>query len=95
MVDVVNALQNPVTRYTERGEVQRDWIVPSAECARRAKEALTKAAEVLAEDVPGRRPDDELARALAASGSWGVRLCRTSRRPAAWQPRISRSTRWA
>lgn len=35
--DVVNALQDPVTRYAERGEAQRDWIASSAECARRRR----------------------------------------------------------
>ena len=68
MADVVNALQDPVTKLTERGELQRDWIVFSAECGRRAEEALTKAAEVLADHAPGQRPDDELARAWAAMG---------------------------
>ena len=43
-------------------------IVSSADCGRRAKEALTKAAEVLGEHVLGRRPDGELAQVLAAVG---------------------------
>ena len=68
MIDVVNALEDPVTKLTERGELQRNWIVFSAECGRRAEEALTKAAEVLADHAPGQRPDDELARAWAAVG---------------------------
>ncbi len=48
--------------------MQRDWIADSAECGRQARKALAKAAEVLAEDVPGRRPDAELARAWAEVG---------------------------
>lgn len=68
MIEVVNALQDPVTSHAERGELQRDWIVSSAECGHRAKEAVTKAAEVLAEHIPGRRPDEELARVWTAVG---------------------------
>jgi hypothetical protein len=49
MVDIVNALQDSTTRHAERGELQRDWIVSSAECSHRAGEALAKAAEVLAD----------------------------------------------
>lgn len=30
MVDVINALQDPVTQSAERGEIQRDWIISSA-----------------------------------------------------------------
>lgn len=68
MVDAANVLRRPSIRRAECAELQRDWIISSAESGRRAKEALTKAAEVLAQDVPGRRPDDELARAWAAVG---------------------------
>ncbi len=68
MVDIVNALQESPTRHAERGELQRDWILSSAEYGSRAKEALAKAAEVLTDHVAGRRPDDELARAWAAVG---------------------------
>lgn len=68
MVDIAQALRDPITRRAERGEIQRDWIISSAECGLRAKEALTKAAEVLTEENRGRRPDDELARAWAALG---------------------------
>jgi hypothetical protein len=68
MVDSADALQNPVTGQVERGELQRDWIIASAECGRQAREALLKAAEVLAENIPGRRPDAELALAWAEIG---------------------------
>ena len=68
MVDIVGALQDSGNRPAERGELPRDWIVSSAECSHRAEEALTKAAEVLADHAPGQRPDDELARAWAAVG---------------------------
>lgn len=68
MVDPADALQNPVTGQVERGELQRDWIIASVECGRQAREALLKAAEVLAENIPGRRPDAELALAWAEIG---------------------------
>ena|SRR5215472_201564 len=66
MVDPAEVLQNPAARHTERAQLRRDWILSLAECSRRAKEAIAKAAEVLAEDVPGRRPDAEVAQAWAA-----------------------------
>jgi hypothetical protein len=73
MVDAVNALRDPGTTQTERGELQREWIVSSAESGRKAEEALIKAVGVLADHAPGRRPDDELARASAAVGEgWAV-----------------------
>lgn len=65
MTDPADALQDPVTRRAERGQVQRDWIAASAESGRQAREALAKTANVLAENIPGHRPDTELARALA------------------------------
>jgi len=65
MVDPADALQNPITGSAERGQIQRDWIAASAESGRRAKEALAKTAAVLDENVPGRRPDTELAQAWA------------------------------
>ena len=68
MVDIANALQDSSTKHAERGELQRDWVVSSAEYSHRAKEALAKAAEVLADHAPGQHPDDELARAWAAVG---------------------------
>src|SRR5258706_10956239 len=68
MVDPAEVLQDSTARRAERGQLQRDWIIFSAECARQAKHALAKAAEVLAEDVPGRRPDAEVAQAWAAVG---------------------------
>ena len=64
MTDPADALQDPVTRRAERGQVQRDWIAASAESGHQAREALAKAAAVLGETIPGRRPDTELARAL-------------------------------
>jgi hypothetical protein len=64
MVDAVNALRDPGTTQTERGELQREWIVSSAESGRKAEEALVKAADVLADHAPGQRPDDELVTAL-------------------------------
>lgn len=67
MADAADALQNPTTRHAEREEVQQEWIVASAEYSQRAREALTKAADVLAA-MPGRRPDAELAQAWAAVG---------------------------
>ena len=68
MVDADNALRDPGAKKTERGELQREWIVSSAESGRKAEEALVKAAGVLADHAPGQRPDDELARAWAAVG---------------------------
>jgi len=68
MVDPAEVLQPSAARHAERGQLQRDWIISSAECGRRAREALAKAAEVLAEDVPGRRPDSDVAQAWAAVG---------------------------
>jgi hypothetical protein len=68
MVDPADALENGVIRHAERGQIQRDWIVASAECDRQAREALAKAVEALTENVPGRRPDAELARAWAEVG---------------------------
>lgn len=65
MVDPADALQDPVTRGAERGQIQRDWIAASAESGRKAREALAKAAEVLADNIPGRRPDAELAQTWA------------------------------
>jgi hypothetical protein len=63
MVDPADALRNPVTASAERGQIQRDWIAASTDCGRQAREALAKAAEVLAATIPGRQPDTELARA--------------------------------
>ena len=68
MVDPADALRDLTTRHAERGQLQRDWILSSAECARQAKEALTKAAKILANDIPGRPPDAELACAWAEVG---------------------------
>jgi hypothetical protein len=65
MTDPADALQDPVTRRAERGQLQRDWIAASAESGRQAREALAKAAELLAENIPGRRPDEDVARAWA------------------------------
>jgi hypothetical protein len=71
MVHPADALQNPVTKSAERGQIQRDWIAASAESGRQAREGLAKAAEALTEDIPGRRPDTELARAWAElAQSW-------------------------
>ena len=68
MVDPAEVLQDSAARRTERGQLQRDWIIFSAECGRRASQALAKAAEILAEDVPGRPPDAGVAQAWAAVG---------------------------
>ena len=68
MVDPAGALEDPVTRRTERGQIQRDWILASAECDRQARDALAKAAEALNEHIPGRPADAELARAWAEVG---------------------------
>jgi hypothetical protein len=65
MVDPVDARHDPVVRPAERGQIQRDWLADSAESSQRAKEALDKAAEVLAATIPGRLPDTELIRARA------------------------------
>lgn len=90
MVDPADALENLVTRHAERGQIQRDWIVASAECDRQAREALAKAAEALTENIP----------AGAETPSWrgpGLRsargglLSRVRRRPGV--PRLRRS-RW-
>lgn len=67
MADAGSASQGPIRR-TEREELLRDWIAASAEYSRRAREALTNAADVLADAFPGRRPDGELAGAWAALG---------------------------
>jgi hypothetical protein len=73
MVDPADALQDPVTRHAERGQIQRDWIAASAQSGRQAREALAKATEVLTEVIPGRRPDTELARAWAEiAQGWGT-----------------------
>jgi hypothetical protein len=61
MVDPADALENPVTGHAERGQIQRDWIVASVERDHQAREALAKAAETLTQNIPGRRPDGELA----------------------------------
>jgi hypothetical protein len=68
MVDPADALKNSDTRRTERGQLERDWILASAECGRQARDALAKAAEALNEQVPGRPADSELARAWAEVG---------------------------
>jgi hypothetical protein len=68
MANIVNALQDSASRSTDRGELQRDWIVSSAKCSHRAEEALAKAAEVLADHAPGQRPDNALAQTWAAVG---------------------------
>ena len=68
MVDPADALENPVTRHAERGQIQRDWIAASADCDRQARDALAKAAEALTEHIPGRRADAELARVWAEVG---------------------------
>jgi hypothetical protein len=82
MVDPGDALQDPVTSRAERGQIQRDWIAASADSGRRATEALAKAAEMLAGNIPGRRPDAELARAWAEIVTGGP-PCHTPRRHAA------------
>lgn len=53
---------------TQRRESHTDCMVASAECGRRAKEALAKAAQALAGDMSGRPPDTALASAWAAVG---------------------------
>jgi len=68
MADPADALRDLTTRHVERGQLQLDWIVSSAECGHQAKLALAKAAEILADDIPGRPPDAELARAWAEVG---------------------------
>lgn len=84
MVDPADVLEGSTARQTERGQLQRDWIISSDECGHRAREALAKAVEVLAEDVPGRRPDAEVAQAWAAVGQgWATLSFPTPRRPAA------------
>jgi hypothetical protein len=55
IVDTVNALQDPGTRQRERRELQRNWIVSSAESGRKADEPLIKAVEVLADHAPDQR----------------------------------------
>ena len=52
----------------ERAQVQQDWLIASARHGRLAREALEKAAAVTAGEIPGRRPDTELAHAWAAVG---------------------------
>src|SRR5204863_3774699 len=68
MADPAEVLQDPITGREQRGQMQRDWIAASDECGRQARAALARAAEVLAESVPGRPPDTELARAWAELG---------------------------
>lgn len=65
MTDPADALQDPVTRHAERGQLQRDWITAPSESGREAREALAKAAAALTDTVPGRRPDAEVAQAWA------------------------------
>ena len=48
--------------------MQQDWLIASARHGRLAREALEKAAAMTAGEVPGRRPDTELAHAWAAVG---------------------------
>ncbi len=76
MVNPAEALQDRTTKHAEREQLQRDWIVASAEYGSQAREALGKAAEGLAEDVPGRRPDTELACAWAEVGQGWATLSR-------------------
>jgi hypothetical protein len=68
MADPAEVLRDPITGREQRGQMQRDWIAASDECGRQAREALARAAEVLAESVPGRPPDTGLARAWAELG---------------------------
>jgi hypothetical protein len=68
MVDPADTLEDPVTRRAERGQIQRDWILASAESDGQARDALAKAAEALNEHIPGRHADAELARAWAEVG---------------------------
>ena len=42
MTDPADALQDPVTRRAERGQLQRDWIAASAESGRQAREHLRR-----------------------------------------------------
>ena len=67
MTDPSEALQDAITRSDERGQIQRDCIAASAESGRQAREALARAANVLADtrSPVGHRPDTELARAWA------------------------------
>jgi hypothetical protein len=65
MVDPADALQDPVTRHGERGQLQRDWIAASAASGSEAREALAKAAAALNDTIPGRRPDAAVAQAWA------------------------------
>jgi hypothetical protein len=67
MTDPSDALRDATTRSDGRGQIQRDCIAASAESGRQAREALAKAANVLADTVSpiGHRPDTELARAWA------------------------------
>lgn len=67
VTDPSDALRDAMTRSDGRGQVQRDCIVASAESARWAREALIRAAQVLADtrSPVGHRPDTEVARAWA------------------------------
>jgi hypothetical protein len=53
---------------TERQGIQQDRLARSAEYGRHAREALQRAGELLVQQVPGRRPDTELAQAWATVG---------------------------
>ena len=82
LTDPADALQDPVTRRAERGQIQRDWIAASADSGRQAREALAKAAEMLAGNIPGRRRT----RSWPLPGLRSVRggpACHTPRRPGA------------
>lgn len=68
MVNAGDASQDPAAESTERKEVQQDWILASSEYSRRARQALSKASQVLEDTVPGHPPDGELAGAWAAVG---------------------------
>ena len=83
MVDPADALENLITGHAERGQIQRDWIVASAECDHHAREALAKAAEALIENIPGRRPDAELAWAEVGQGWAALSYAEAARSTAA------------
>lgn len=75
MADADGVSYDPVIRGTGREELDRDWLAASAECGWRAREALTRATEVLTGELPGRRPDSDLAAAWAAVGQGWAALC--------------------
>jgi hypothetical protein len=86
MVDLADALQDPVTGRAERGQLQRDWIAASAESGRQAVEAFGRPLRCWQAVSPARRGGEaltvvrrELSRAAANRGAITFRVFRMRR----------------